>query len=562
MQYVLIGEPEETYDVAVLLKDNALKRQGLMEHYIEPMKQLGLSNTKFIGLGLPYFGKKKPTAKQIKEYLFEELLPECKALGIKVLQCTDGNYFKVLSKKSKVEPLHGYVVPCGLEGYEDISLIYSSNYQGLFVNDTLQAKIDLANKTTVEHVLGTFEEIGTNIIHYEEYIPCNPVAIKQALDKLHQYPSLTVDTETFSLRHTKARLGTIGFAWSKHEGICIDVEHLLRTKNIGLSRNIKEVQRLLREFFETYKGNIKYHNASYDIKILIYYLWMKHLLDTEGLIKGLEVMTRDYDDTRIITYLATNSCAGNKLGLKDQAHEFAGNYAQDDIDDITLIPNQDLMRYNLVDCLSTWYVYEKHYPTMIADNQEQVYVFFKKALKNIIQMELTGMPVDLARTKEVDDQIRLIVEEHEAILENSPLMQKFILHRKTQLRDAKNASYKSDKRITIDEVKYSFNPNSNKELIALIHEYLGYEVTSVTETGQPAVGGDELKGHMKRSTDDDAKAVLNAIMKIQEGNKIRNTFLNKFLDADEGPDGWHYLFGSFNLGGTKSGRLSSSNPNL
>lgn len=29
-----------------------------------------------------------------------------------------------------------------------------------------------------------------------------------------------------------------------------------------------------------------------------------------------------------------------------------------------------------------------------------------------------------------------------------------------------------------------------------------------------------------------------------------------------GPDGWHYLFGFFNLGGTVSGRLSSSNPNL
>ena len=32
--------------------------------------------------------------------------------------------------------------------------------------------------------------------------------------------------------------------------------------------------------------------------------------------------------------------------------------------------------------------------------------------------------------------------------------------------------------------------------------------------------------------------------------------------AAQGPDGWHYLFGNFNLGGTVSGRLSSSNPNL
>ena len=33
-------------------------------------------------------------------------------------------------------------------------------------------------------------------------------------------------------------------------------------------------------------------------------------------------------------------------------------------------------------------------------------------------------------------------------------------------------------------------------------------------------------------------------------------------NAVQGPDDWHYLFGNFNLGGTVSGRLSSSKPNL
>jgi DNA polymerase-1 len=33
-------------------------------------------------------------------------------------------------------------------------------------------------------------------------------------------------------------------------------------------------------------------------------------------------------------------------------------------------------------------------------------------------------------------------------------------------------------------------------------------------------------------------------------------------NAALGPDGWNYLYGNFNLGGTVSGRLSSSDPNL
>ncbi|UAW01136.1 DNA polymerase [Vibrio phage BUCT194] len=561
MYYIILNEPQESYDVAVLLKYRMLTHEGLRDHYVEPLERLGLPKNSCIGLNLENFGKKKPTAKEIRTYLTDELLPVIRDCKSKLLICTDGDYFKVLTKKTKVESHLGYVLPCVIPDYEHLNVVYVPNYSGLFYSDSLQGKIDIGIQTAYDFLQGSYEEIGTNVIKYSEYIPCVPAQVKAALERLHQYDSLTCDTETFSLRHTDAKLGTIGFAWNEHEGICFDVEHLLRTTGTGFKSRINEVRVLFKEFFETYQGRLIYHNCPYDIKILIYYLWMDDILDTEGLLHGLEVLTRNFDDTRIIAYLATNSCAGNKLSLKDLAHEFAGNYAQSDIDDITKIKNQDLMQYNLVDCLSTWFVYNKYYPMMVADDQEKVYHFFKDILKNIIQMELTGMPIDMARTKEVDSHIKAIIDEHWDILNNSPLLKRFIDMRKQQIMEQKNAEYKK-KRITVDEVKYEFNPNSNKELIALIHEFLGYEVHSTTDTGQPSVGGDELKGHMKRSTDEDAKAVLNAILKIQEGDKIRNTFISKFLDAVEGPDGWHYLFGSFNLGGTKSGRLSSSNPNL
>ncbi|ARM71084.1 DNA polymerase [Vibrio phage pVco-5] len=526
------------------------------------MTEQGVPSDSFIGFSLEYDNPKKVTVKGAKEYL-ATLMPVLKDLGVKYLYCTDGNYFKVLTKARKAEPNYGYVLPCTMEGYEHMHVVLSANYQGLFINDTLQEKIDLANKTLVEHRKGTYQEIGTNIIKHAEYIPANPTRVKEALDRLHQYDSITIDTETFSLLHTRAGLGTIGFAWSEHEGICIDVEHYAKTEGIGLLRYRREIKELLRKFLTEYRGNIKFHNASYDIKILIYYLWMDDMLDTEGLLTGLDILTRDFDDTRIIAYLALNSCGQQSgyLSLKNLAHEFAGNYAQDDIDDITLIKNAPLMEYNLVDCLSTWFVFKKYYPVMVQDEQLEVYQFFKKILKNIIQMELTGMPLNMTRVLEVQAELQGIVDKYREVLKKSKLMAKFSLTARKELMAKKQAKLKK-KVLTLDDIDYEFNTNSNLQLISLLHEFLGFEVHSTTDSGQPAVGGDELKGHMKRTDDPEIQEVLEAIIKIQEGDKILGTFINKFVEAEKGPDGWHYLFGSFNLGGTKSGRLSSSKPNL
>ena len=41
--------------------------------------------------------------------------------------------------------------------------------------------------------------------------------------------------------------------------------------------------------------------------------------------------------------------------------------------DIRKIPLDHLLQYNLVDALSTWFVYEKHWDTMVADNQQDLY---------------------------------------------------------------------------------------------------------------------------------------------------------------------------------------------
>lgn len=69
----------------------------------------------------------------------------------------------------------------------------------------------------------------------------------------------------------------------------------------------------------------------------------------------------------------------------------------------------------------------------------------------------------------------------------------------------------------------------------------------------------------KKMTKEEAKKVLELLEHLKalnEVTKILNTFIPAFKNKHIIRDGWHYLTGNFNLGSVKSGRLSSSKPNL
>lgn len=569
MEHIIHSDP---YDMAVLIKRSGLRKSTIEEKYLN---QYGF---KAISFSLDYGGKKKPTATCIKEYL-DKLLPVLDKCGIKDLLVCDTEYFKKLVKVQKADPHVGYVMPVAIKGYEHMNAVLCTNHQALMYNPTLQDKIDLALATMSKHKSGSYEEIGKNIIKHEDY-PDDYAAIKKWLDTLLLMPALTCDIEAFSLKHYAAGIGSIGFAWDTSSGTSFSVDyHACQPeeisvwcrkdkkykKRVAVGKQIKNepIRRLLKKFFEEYKGTLIWHNASYDITVLIYQLWMKDLLDQEGLLEGLEIMTRNFEDTKIITYLATNSCAGNKLGLKDQSHEFAGNYAEDDINDIRLIPKDQLLRYNLVDCLCTWYVMDKHYDTMVMDDQYQLYVeLMKPSLIDIIQMQLTGMCLDMNQVHKAEKELQLIYDTHRNALMNHKIIRDFTHQLRLDKIAADNLKLKSKER-TYDEVRdITFNPNSGVQLQRLLYDVLQLPEIDYTKSGAPATGGKTLKKLSKLVQDKDSLFILNHLREYIGVNKILTSFIPTFKEAPLAPDGMHYLFGSFILGGTVSGRLSSKNPNL
>lgn len=509
--------------------------------------------------------KKKTSNDTIKEYL-NALIPNLVESGINFLIVTQPEYFKVLSKQAKTDATIGDIYP---SIYPGIEVTYLPNYSRVFYDpDKTNDKIQIGISSVIRWLNGDKTSIGQSIIKFAVY-PRTEVEILNWLDKLYQMDcDLTCDIEGFSLKHYDAGIGTITFCWNEHEGIAFPVDYVVDTKT-GLGIQIKnpKIRAALKRFFQKFERKMIYHNICYDAYVLVYQLFMDHTLDQEGLLEGLEVMLKNWDCSQIITYLATNSCSGNELGLKTQAQAFAGNYAQDDIHDITKIPLKELLEYNLIDGLATWYTYNKNKPIMVADDQVDVYQnIFRPAVMDIIQMQLTGMPLNMKKVIKLNEKLEKESENHIKMMSGLGIVQSFVDSMLDDHVIKKNAEYKK-KVITKADVKPGvifFNPGSPKQLQEFLYseDFLGLPVLDYTDTKLPATGAETLEKLIHHTTDPEVILFLNILIEYKASAIILSTFLPAFLQAKEGNDGWHYLFGNFRLGGTASGRLSSNNPNM
>ena len=200
---------------------------------------------------------------------------------------------------------------------------------------------------------------------------------------------------------------------------------------------------------------------------------------------------------------------------------------------------------------------------MIADGQVQIYEeLFKPAIRDIIQMQLTGMPVNMPRSIEVNDQLT----REEAALRTkilaSPIVEKFTRDfLDVEHAEKRNAKLKT-KQIKPSDEPQVFNPGSDPQKRALFFNWLQLPVINLTDSKLASTDGESIEALINRVTDPQLKELLEDFQLLAIVDTLTSTFMPSILNAVQGPDGWHYLFGNFNLGGTLSGRLSSSGPNL
>jgi len=560
MRFLTFSE-QDAYPICLLVQ--TIRKDEIRKAYIDAHS---LDPNEVLILDLHYGETKKTPVAEFKRYITEELVPTWIDMGTEIIVVNDSEYFKVLAGVSKADANLGYVLDCKFGPWK---VVYVPNQRQIFYDpDKIRGKIAQGIDAMKAYRAGGYEAPGTSIIKYAAY-PQTPEEIEHWLIQLIDSDMpLTCDIETFSLKHNSAGIGTITLCWSQHEGVVFPVD---------LGPDGKIVRDMLKAFFQQFRNKLIYHNAAFDIYVLIYQLFMEHILDTEGLLDGLSIMLRPggWECTKLITYLATNSCAGNKLSLKEQAQEFSGNYALlGDDPDIRKIPLPDLLRYNLIDGLSTWFVHDKHWDTLVRDDQLSVYRdVFQPATVDIIQMQLTGMPVDMKQVIKSKKALQTDYNGAMASIHGSQVVQRFnykLLEKSVATRNAKWKKKRTTVTETLEEAKTSktvrdeitFNPNSGPQLQSLLYEMLDLPVISYTDNKQPSVDGETIRALRNHTTQQDIIDFLDAMSDHAAVNKILTSFIPALEAAVQGPDSWHYLFGNFNLGGTISGRLSSSNPNL
>jgi len=546
LTHIAFGEGDKT--LAILIPQKDLNKASLVRFYIEPLEMLGIARESIIAFPLEQNKKGKAPAVMVHPCL-ESIGKIIDALKITTVMCCDSTYFKALCKVRKTEQFYGYAqqtIWSGVDGF--ISL----NYKALFFNPENKVKIDFSLKAVAGQLLNTGGVFTEQVLIDCQY-PRNVKDIKLLFEEYSEYPKLTCDIETYSLRVNKAGLATIAFAHNIHTGFCFHVTEKNKPELI--------------KFFQEYKGKLIYHGSTFDIKILIWELFMGSSRDYIGMLSGLHRMFRDIDDTKIIAYLALNSTAGPGLGLKELAFEYTGNYALDDINDITKIDPEDLLIYNMTDACATWYVHDKYMPE-VQNTQKEIYEkVFLPSLKTITQMELCGVPINLGQVLATEHELDDIANTHYQAIMDSPVVEEFTEVLREQEATKANKKLKILVKTRDDFLSFQFNPNSHTQLAKLLHDHLRLPILGKTDGGAPSTGNKILKNLVDRLTNT-KKGHIKVLELIEhfiayaDVVKILNTFIPAFKNNSITKDGWEYLHGSFNLGAVKSGRLSSSDPNL
>ena len=534
MNSIQFGDGE--INTLILIKDDAITYAEILRYYVEPLVESGFSIDTIAVTGLLYENSKVTAAlgKGYLKMLLPKLLTKTKLTKLIV---ADTAYFKWLTKQTKVTNCYGEVFKCELQGFENYDIVLVPNYKALFYNPNNQELIDEG----ISAITG-FKK--ANIIHSAIYAHTE-VEANALYTKLLNYPALTLDIETTGL-NLGIEILSIAFAWDKHNG---GVVYLRSAGNEGLKK-----------FLIEYTGTMIFHNALFDCKHLIYNLFMDKSMDM-SMDKGRQIgvnIFENVEDSMLYVYIAKNSTTEAKLDLKSNSLEFAGNYGVD-VKNADALPVNELLEYNLKDCLATWHVYDKYKDIVLKEGLIEPYRdVFQPSLKVLLKTMLTGLPLDTDKVLEVEKELQNKHDGHFKTLKKYDEIENFNHMFRASTMVETNSNLKRKCKPFSDFMHLKFNPKSNNNIRDLFYNQLGYEAIDFTDTKQPATGAKTLIKLVNVAKQDSHKEILEHLIGIGQTSKILGTFIKAFKKYNI--DG--YLHGNLKLGGTQSGRLSSSNPNL
>lgn len=365
--------------------------------------------------------------------------------------------------------------------------------------------------------------------------PKTRAEIKEALNSLLNEPFVAMDIEAKSLKLTEAGIYSIGFATGQYSGIAFMV------------KDDEAIKGYLKDFFRDFNGRLIVHNASYDIQILVYELYMERdFTELRRQMLGLNHLFYNLDDTMIMAYLCTNNVNKNELGLKKLAKHFLGDWAVD-VKDVEKINEQDLLTYNLKDCMATWHLWANLSQILVQEEQDKLYKDkFLPYLKDCVRMQLNGFSMNQKKIAKLDNDLNQEKEDLLNEIRDLDPIKKAEMLMAIKNRDKRNSQLKT-KQLTIKDVYQDFNFNSTQFLQCLLYEVMNLPKLDKTKKGELSSSGKTLKKLMNFTDNKEYKLILKNIADYKDCEKIISSFIPAFKNLNQDKYGVKRLNGYFKL---------------
>ena len=373
--------------------------------------------------------------------------------------------------------------------------------------------------------------------------------LKQIPDKARELGGMiAVDIESRRVEWEDNMLLAIGFAYGPDHCLALHNIPIPGAKYDGMDLPPSVIQAIYDTINEVLnQPDITYiwHNGKFDCGRL------KYMCGIDGHVD---------EDTMLQHYVQVNEKQGTH-GLKDLGQLYLQAPAWDDeldkikrewcrkrkvpLKDFTYdsIPTETLIPYMQRDCIATYRLHQV-FNKIARPGSEFIYRQLCKASNVYGAMELSGQLIDVEYLEDLEYRLDGMVAEAQARLDR--VSGKYW---NPQLyAAATGAKAKPD---------MEFSPKSPKQLKWMLGEVMGYQVPATDATTMQTLMDD--LDHQGEKADPDAKEFLQSILEVRKYSKYLETYalgIREVLCKD------FRVRCTFNLHGTETGRLSSSNPNM
>jgi DNA polymerase-1 len=325
---------------------------------------------------------------------------------------------------------------------------------------------------------------------------------------------LAIDCETTSLNTQQAELVGIALAKGPEKACYVPVGHsgLLSS---GQQMSMDDVRHVLKPLLDDQSVLKIGHNLKYDLAILEKYdlafntfddtLVMSYVLDGGRHRHGLDFLAQHYFDHKMISYAEVTGTGKKQLNFSDVPLEQATSYAAEDAD-------------------YTFRLYQLLRPRLMNDKVSALYFAVERPFVDVVRhMENWGICID----PKVLQGLGLEFKERADILEQEIYV----------LAD------------------HPFNIGSPKQLSEVLFGELGLPTPKKTKTGAFTTDADVLEDLANQGI-----PIAQKIMDWRSLMKLQSTYIDGLISAIDPKT--KRVHTSYNLAGTTTGRLSSSDPNL